>query len=817
MGREDEDRKVIEPIVQDVSEEKLKKEYPLKNTESVDRSAELSLEELITQVTKERDAAYEKLTKLQTFWSFGNNLLSIVNFKDNWLDTGNSEFDKLNHQINLLIAERERLKKAEIEAKGESVAVFPPFIDRGVKFGIYAYQFLTKNNELSADNLSIIEREELEVETTTMFLKLIEHGDVIQYIMPAVTQYLLPVVTQYSFPQKKDVILLPDLSIIRDTIINLVIPNITNSPDIFKGVEKNVVKDLTAFSLNLLSILLKGEELNVATREIIKSFRSPTNNSMPNLIKNISVILSAPKVAEIIKNDLSVLLDNTENHQELAKIIRNYLASTLVVPSKLLDNTVSLMAHNSSVMMSSLPELLKTYSHYLDYQKLEVSSLSDVEKDDEEQIKNFLTHAQKSLTLLSPILKSDLLGYLNNNKKDILKLLNPEIENNIKPNSSSLNLISKGAEATMSFVIDALPVMVDLGEESLKNLALSQKIIKHVTDLMNSSEGEYPTKISEMVNLLTELGDTNPKIKENFFEKLVPLLEKKFTPIIEELCQEIQGARINAEEIIKVLGGNKKLLKEIVRVAEKYPKFTFMQDVLPLVGLILTDMKALKLVIGACGNLLSYSVDKYLVPNIIRDKFISRNINKIIEDISQNPRTEKDEAGRYDLAKEFQAKIQEISTAIDALPSSTFVYSLNHRDLQGLLLERKLDNFKIDNFNFDEGKFKVLSCENSQLIKCSFNNVSFPKNMSFKGATIDEVTLLTLIPAIEKHIKNNPKNVLNLEGINFNTVVDQLLQERWVKLVASQLPPAPPPRALKESHIDRILHKERERRPSKNI
>lgn len=72
---------------------------------------------------------------------------------------------------------------------------------------------------------------------------------------------------------------------------------------------------------------------------------------------------------------------------------------------------------------------------------------------------------------------------------------------------------------------------------------------------------------------------------------------------------------------------------------------------------------------------------------------------------------------------------------------------------------------KIKGFNFDKVEFSKTSFKNSLLQDCSFKDVSFKESVDFDGVTVDQRTLLTLLPAIQKYNKSNPNKIATLNNI----------------------------------------------------
>lgn len=780
---EDEGFEKIEHVSQHISDQEKKKVAALPSMGDSE-SKNMNLEEFnkattsLAEAAKVLEEAAKKLNWQQTFWYYAKSIPLLNN-----IDTGNAEYDQLEKEFKSVDNQKESVGIAspwdkyvpDLVRSVIPMVVLSPL--QTLACGYYGVQYYRKSQELSSGNLRGEERKNLEKEVIRLFLNALENGSIMKYLIPG-----------------KDS---DQASILLDRVVGDVIPSITDCPGIFKGVEEKFVKNLTVSGLNVLCSILTNAQLNKIAQEIYKDLQSPINNSIRQIIDidHVLVIMADPEVNTVIQNELIPLLDNTNHHPELVKIVKNYLKDNLNIQTQLFNNTVSLMVENGSTILSLAPSLLKIYGIYLDYSDVKKDAS---EKDSKDTLISLLSTVGNLQPSLAPVLKSEFLGYLQNNKKDIGELFKAAISENMSYDAAIRELIDDSVDVTMSFVIDGLPLIVGLAEESLKNPEMLAAIVEQTQVLMNSSQKEFPQATSNLLNLCKKFGEANPSLQENFSKRLLPLLDKKFTLLIGAFL----GHKVPIEETVNVLVQNNELREQILKVFHIYPDLTFSQHLLPIIGLILMDGKALKLALGAFVGYCRDIVDEYLVPNGIRNKFIGSPINKALEDISKS---HKEGAGRYDLAAELRKKCDENNKTADHTYSSTLVYSITTRDLQGLSLQGNFDNCIMKGFNFNHCKFTNFSCNNAKLINCSFQNISFLQGASFKGAEIDVATLYTLLPLLEKHNKAKPHHLLDLHKIKIiGTLPKEMVSHHLLPTVAQEK--ASPP--LQPSYVARVIERQ---------
>lgn len=757
---------------------------------------ELSLEELIVQATQARDEAYEKLTGLEQLRYIDGD------------ETGNAEYDQLAKVVELLMEKREQITNRRTEEAGEgwtpwlkylpnALSLVIPVIQNGKKLlnlGYYGAQLLRKTSQLSADNLPVDKRKILDEEVTTIILNLIEEADIMEDFLPRDKNVDKPI-------------------IIRDLVINSLIPNITNCPNIFSGVEEDFVKQLATTSLNLLSTTLKVQELNKKVRTIFKKLRTPDDNSMPNIFINSAEILFDPKVKKIVENDLIKLLENPTSHTALTKIAANYLGEHRVIPGQLLENTLSLIVNNNTAILSNTQGLLNIYKAYMEYQEsivnLEIEQgqssgdKEDITKLQQPLVSSMLDNSQKIINSLAPVLKSELPKYLVVNQGDILDFIETVAVQEHLISQDSANLIVDVAPTAIPFINDFLPLIIKLAEACVQNQEELEVIVGHIQNIMNSSEPEQLKEVSNLLEYLVKFKNQNPNIQKIVEQEMPTLLlrhAEHLGNIIERLLLDNEWGQIlhpKGEKIIMVLTDilrdYTKDMAEILKLynQQKYREMVVLHLV-PLSVKLLMKKEVLSLLVVGIANYCHYLTDKYITSNIMSDKIKSKKVNKIIEDISPEYKEERMKGGdKYDLALAFKQNGEKSDSAII--------------NLDNIFIHKKLENYKIINFIFNNSKFQNPSFKNSILENCSFKEATFIKPVSFVGAVltncsfegtvftthvdfsatiIDEATLSTLRPVVEEYNKNHPTFPIKLDKTPTTPV--QTIPEGNEKMVARQ-------------------------------
>ncbi|XVN42790.1 MAG: pentapeptide repeat-containing protein [Candidatus Rickettsia vulgarisii] len=548
------------------------------------------------------------------------------------------------------------------------------------------------------------------------------------------------------------------------------------NPDIFEGVDQQFTRRAMPVLINLSAAVLDGE-CNKRVKDIYKDLITLNKDTIENITKNAAAILTDSKVAEVLQNEFAAFLQNPENHKEITKIAGNYLDDrvTRFMSKELFANTVSLAASITPPLLKDLP---KIYQSYMKHQELSADLLSGKDlSDDQKQtiieqqkpiVSDILDNSQKIIKNISSILKSDLPKYFEKSQNNILNFLaKTEIQQNIRSYGVDPKLVYDVAEATVPFVVEILPIVSDFVENCLNDKEGLEQIITQTKIVMNSLDAEKAKELKKLVNSLIEFKNHNPEVASILQEKIPELLVKhseSLGPITERLLNETEVGRnlkLKGEKVVKAIGEH---TTELGVLTTLYNKKEYGKMIKPLWN-VLSDTKVLSLVVQGGVNFCSYIIQKKLVSNPVREKLVGSKMNKIMEDILKSSASLPESNIRSNLDHLFQEKLQEIK---GDNKSSIIDYSLRNKDLQGISFtntDMKLDNYEIKSFNFNKVEFVKASFKNSLLQDCSFKDVSFKEPVDFDGVTIDEKTLLTLLPAIQKYNKSNSNKIISLKNI----------------------------------------------------
>ncbi|WP_410521659.1 pentapeptide repeat-containing protein [Candidatus Tisiphia endosymbiont of Nemotelus uliginosus] len=737
---------------------------------------ELSLEELIVQATQARDEAYEKLTGLEKLRYIDGD------------ETGNAEYDQLAKVLELLREQRKQITNSRTEEAGEgwtpwlkylpnAISLVVPVIQNGKKLlnlGYYGAQLLRKTSQLSADNLPADKRKILDEEVTTIILNLIEDADIMEDFLPRDKNMDKPI-------------------IIRDLVINSVIPNITNCPNIFSGIEEDFVKQLATTSLNLLSTTLKVQELNQKVRAIFTKLRTPDDNSMPNIFINSAEILFDPKVKKIVENDLIKLLENPTSQTALTKIAANYLGEHRAIPGQLLENTLSLIVNNNTAILSNTQGLLNIYKAYMEYQEsivdffpnstrdgnlyvesrlkssrtlkyaailrsespsnsLPEASLErnlmnleieqgqssggkeDIKKLQQPLMSSILDNSQKIINSLAPVLKSELPKYLVVNQGDILDFIKTVAVQEHLISQDSANLIVDVAPTAIPFINDFLPLIIKLAEACVQNQEELEVIVGYIQDMMNSSEPEQLKEVSNLLECLVKFKNQNPNIQKIVEQEIPTLLlrhAEHLGNIIERLLLDNEWGQILHPKGEKIITILSDILRDYTKDMAEILKLYNQQKYREMVVLHLVPLSVKLLMKKEVLSLLVVGIANYC--HYLTDKYITSNI------MSDKIKSKKVNKIIEDISPEHKEERMKVGDKYDL--ALAFKQNGEKSDsaiinLDNIFIHKKLENYKIINFIFNKSKFQNPSFKNSILENCSFKEATFIKPVSFVGAVL---------------------------------------------------------------------------------
>ncbi|WP_341763834.1 pentapeptide repeat-containing protein [Candidatus Tisiphia endosymbiont of Beris chalybata] len=779
MTKQNNSVKEIKPQAQLMQDIKKEGSAPSPAPEMENIADRLKIEELIREATKVRDGAWEKL-------SARDRLGYIDEAK-----TQNGEYEKLVAKVELLSNQRDQIKH-RVEEKEETTSIFSTWtkyipnltrsftpiltslqeIEKTGKVVFYGYQYWAKNNQSKAANIPADQSKILEAAATTTLLNLIENATIMEHFLPTNKNVEQPI-------------------IVRDLVLNFVIPNITNCPNIFAGVEENFVKQLIAISLNLLGVTLKEQELNKKVRGIVEQLRATDDHPVQNIFINSAEILLDPKIRVVVENDLITLLENPNSQKELTKIAANYLGEYNAIPIALLENTIALIANNNSAFLRTVPGFLNIYKAYLEYQKTTVdlsadqNSLDiikeDVTKLPQALISSVLGNSQEIVNSLAPILKAELPNYLAANQENILDLIKTTAVQKNLLSSTTASLIIEVAPNAIPFVNDFLPLIIELTEECVKEQGKLKDIAEYIQIIMGSTEAERIAKTTELLKFLGEFKDKNPEIKAIIEKKLPDLLGKhaeNLGDIVERLLLDSEWGKIlhpKGENIIKFLSDIfQEFSEEIADIPALYSQKKYRAMVValaPLLFPLLKNENFRHLMSEVIVNYCSYLVEKHVTSNITGNKITSEEVNKIIEDNCQVAKGQPKDAEKYDLAEAFKIKgVKSKGTTINLEQVSIYKKLENCKIINFILnksvfINTSFNNSILQNCSFKGARLARASFVGAVLQDCSFQDVKFTGELNLEGIRIDTKTADTFIPAIREYNHNYPDQKIDLNKI----------------------------------------------------
>jgi uncharacterized protein YjbI with pentapeptide repeats len=554
--------------------------------------------------------------------------------------------------------------------------------------------------------------------------------------------------------------------------------------DLFQGQNPKFFTDSAELGVKLAQAMLVGES-NKNVQEICKHFITPVEDSGRQITDNVLKILVEPEVIKVIKEDLTSFLRDNVNQPEMIRIVENFFDDkvTRFVSSEFFHTTMSLAMNATSNVLESTPEIVGLYDSYRRHQDLSLESLTNdklisdqqqaIKETQKEMVRSMLNSLDQVGKHLTPTLALDIPKYFADNKENILGFLShEEVQRNIKSYGMNPKFVRDATEATIPFIIDALPVITEFTESCLKDKYGLGQIIEHISDVMNTPEYDKAKKVNKLVDSLIKFSKNNPEVQEIWQKKIPALLVKhaeNLGPVVERFVNETEigkKIKLKGEAIIKEVLG--KHPKEVGTIIAAYEKKNYKGMVLPIIKL-LSDKNVLALAVTAGVNFLQYNFQKYLVPNMMRSKGIGPQMNEIMQGVIENAQDlSADKGSKKDLAAILHEKAFEYAQGKAVNYSAMLDYSLDNRDFRVLSFEKtdmKLDNFEIKGFNFNKVTLGKCSFKDALLKECSFKGATFKEYINFEGATIDGSTLTTLLPEIQKYNKKHPEKTMNLDKI----------------------------------------------------
>lgn len=638
-------------------------------------------------------------------------------------------------------------------------------------------KFQEVSEKLLSDKLLVEERQKLQKEQVEHASNLIKGaGAVVDIYVPALNEARSDLLKN----QIAQRVLLPALRAVLDPAPMISPTEVSRvNPDIFDGVDKKFIREMTPLALKLGGGVLEGES-NKKVQEIYKNLMIPSENSGRDIIKNALEIFISPKVASVVKKDLVEFLRDPVNQKEISKIAGNILDDrfTRFVSKEFFADTAILAINASSTILDHTPKVIGIYEFYMKHQDIALELLTDknlssTRKEEiigtqRAMVSSILDNIDQVVQSLAPALEQTLPKYFADNKKNILDFLDkPEVQQNIRSYGLSPKFVRDATAATIPFIVDVLPIVTELTKNCLGDKEGLGQIIEQTKDIMNASKSEQAEKVGKLVDSLIKFNKDNPNVKDVLQKKIPELLikhAKDLGPVVEKFLNETEMGKklkLKGKEAIEVLGDH---ATEISAIAASYGKKEYGTIVRLSIGL-LSDKKVLTLLVGAVANICKHNFQKHFVFNSTRGKVIGEKMNHIIGDILPNLKPDE----KRDLAAIFQERAYEYSQRNDSSEYSPILdYSLNNKDLRGLSFETvdmKLDNFEVKGFNFNKVTLGKCSIKDAVFKECSFKGTTFKEHIDFEGATIDGSTLITLLPEIEKYNKKYPEKTMNLDKI----------------------------------------------------
>lgn len=608
--------------------------------------------------------------------------------------------------------------------------------------------------------------------------------------------------------------------------------------DMFNGVvDEKFISGLGPLAIDLV-YGISDRAVNDAVQSIYKNSMIPTENSGSELTQDVITILSNPKVSKVLTDDLVRFLENDSNKVEITKMAAYVVESRFKEfrPNEFFKDTVSLAVDGIIPTLTAVPSMVEIYTKYREHQDLgyELSSYQDLSEEDmlsvakklsksddeiipesdllsevemtseggglfideekqlsvekvvedrkkeieikqNESILSILVAANNVVTNVSPIFKEKLPEYLTKNKEQIVGLLDTEAGKEfLKSYGMDTEFTKEALDATIPFVAEALPILVGITENCLKDKKSREElaqIINNAKAVMNTPQSEQKDELKVFVESLIDFQSKHPEVKDALENQIPTLLEKHaptLGPVIEEFLNETdvgKKLKLRGEKVLEALTPHIKDIKKIVGIYSTDKGYSAM--VRPILN-ILSDPKVLSLIAASGLNLFEYHWQKSWVSNSSR-QVVGEEISNIMLERKGN-----------DLSAIFRAKLEEVSRP-GGKTSNILEYSLRNNDLHGLSFESanmKLNDSKIKGFNFDDTKFGDLSFKDATLENCSFKGTEFKNKVNFDGVTIDAKTLQTLVPAIEKYNEGHKSEPISLDKIKIKGELSSELKDK---------------------------------------
>lgn len=455
-----------------------------------------------------------------------------------------------------------------------------------------------------------------------------------------------------------------------------------------------------------------------------------------------------------------------QNAQKYAPALTKQLQEQVekgVIDGKLLEDFTKFVSGGAEKILSKTPELVKLYNN--------ISGVKE-ELYSRDKLYEIADNLDKILTgPFNDILSKDLPKFLASHDKEIRQAVdnfytkNPDFAEQATAMGFDKDFALELATAVGTLSAELLPPFMS----GIKDLVKDKKALVEVFEQINSlaqAEGSL-SKVAGAAGLAASLHgliSASPDFTKAFKSKIPEILERhseKLGPVLDKLMSKTQWGRnltVKGKDILNTVRYKTPQVMNLLAAIEKGGTVKIAIAAI----IVLADPKMLSLTATLIGDLARYSYQKNIVTNATRRKEAGAEMNKILGAAIQNTPEPKPGEKLPDLGSLLEKQV-------NPEQKNALQYSLKNHDFRGLHLDQnplQLQNFKIDNFRFNNTEFKgKVSFEGSKLENCSFKNVVFEKGVSFKGATIDAKSLETLLPAINKHNSKHPENKITLDGV----------------------------------------------------